>query len=221
MEDLDDLADGPRARRPRAPGAAAGRPRRSLFPGAKRVARAQNGERGARAELVLRTQDVAFAHALALVRDPQSARRAARVALVELCGRLGELHDAAELPGFLRRLVESACARSARAPQRGGATDGGEASGEGDARELLAPIHALARAEEREAVLLVHLAGCTAEDAALFLCVPPSAVQSRLAVARRRLHKSVMRRLERELPGLRPSGDGAFAAGVRAAAGLD
>lgn len=220
MEDLDDLADGPRPRRPRAPAAAAGRPRRSLFPNAERVARAQNGERGARAELVLRTQDVAFAHALALVRDPESAERAARAALVELCGRLGELHDAAELPGFLRRQVERACARPARDSGAGAKDPGGAPEAE-DARELLAPIHALARAEEREAVLLVLLAGCSPEDAALFLSVPPSEVQSRLAVARRRLHKSVVRRLERELGGLRRSGDDAFAASVRRAAGLD
>src|SRR5262245_7969400 len=69
------------------------------------VARARAGNRAAFDALVARFQDMAFAMALAWLRDPARAEDAAQEAFFEAWCHLAKLRDDAAFPGFLRRIV--------------------------------------------------------------------------------------------------------------------
>lgn len=183
-----------------------------MFPSPVSLARAQNGQLTAFRELVERLQDLAFAHALALVGDPRVAEHVARHAFVEAWRRIGEVQDAERFPRWLLRRVERQAEATLGELLRSGArAEPGPRAGE---PELLAQVRSLPKAAERSVVLLVHLAGRTPDTAAPWLGVAPSEVQSRLAVAHRRLKKRAVRHLDDELAPLRPSRDRAFVEGV-------
>jgi DNA-directed RNA polymerase specialized sigma24 family protein len=119
------------------------------------------------------------------------------------------VRDAESFPRWLRRIVERRC----DALQRAGAERGPRA---GAPDELVARVEGLPKQEERSVALLVHLAGCTPADAALFLGIAPSDVHSRLAIAHGRLKKGVVRKLGEALEPLRPSRASAFVEAVLA-----
>ena len=69
------------------------------------VSRAQSGDLEAYGRLVRETQTMAYAVALAVVRDSGLAEDAVQDAYLRAFRRLGDLHDAAAFPGWLRRTV--------------------------------------------------------------------------------------------------------------------
>ena len=69
------------------------------------VRRARSGDVNAFGELVQATQAMAYAVSLSVLRDRASAQDAVQQAYLRAFRRLGDLHDAAAFPGWLRRVV--------------------------------------------------------------------------------------------------------------------
>src|SRR5262245_14081295 len=78
------------------------------------VEAARDGSPGAWSELIDRFQDLAVAVALGRLGDLEAARDASQDAFCLAFRHLRDLTDAAAFPGWLVRLVQTACGRQAR-----------------------------------------------------------------------------------------------------------
>jgi len=171
------------------------------------VDRARSGDPAARldafGELVRRFQDMAYGYAYVLLGDFHLAEDAAQDAFVTAYGRLDQLREAAAFPGWLRRIVRTACRRFTRRTGRAApltAAEGAEARtpDPGSAAEraeirdrVLAAIRALPEAQ-REVTALYYIDGYSQGDVAAFLEIPVSTVNNRLHDSRQRLKRRMM-----------------------------
>ncbi len=155
------------------------------------IARTQKGDLRAWFVLVKTYQDAVFAHCTGLLGSVEKGLEAARETFLVAHARIEQVTDAERFAPWLRRQSEQVCA--------------GTAVGAPGELEAVARLLALPKEEEREVAFQHYLACQTPEAIALFLDIPLSTVQARLAVIVRRLKKRGSREIEASLARERPS----------------
>ena len=177
--------------------------------------------------LVRRFQDMAYGCAFGLLRDHGRAQDAAQDAFVLAWQNLPQLQEPRAFPGWLRRIVLSACHGQTRqirfrtAPlecARELPASVGRPQEEVERRLLRAELErAIARLPEGERLVVVlHYLGCYRQrEIAAFLELPLTTVKKRLHTARRKLKERLLIMSESELPRQAPSRTPQFAETVR------
>ncbi len=162
------------------------------------------GEVDAFAEVVRRHQRMAFGCAFAALGDVQEAEDAVQEAFVAAYRNLSDLRDLGGFPGWLRRLVLTACnrmrrrARAETAPlasaEQVASRDGDPVRAAGDRAFTEALAEALEPLPEptRIATLLFYIGSCTIPEIARFLGEPAGTVKYRLHQARGRLRTEMI-----------------------------
>ncbi len=192
------------------------------------IAQARAGRTRGFDVVVRRFQGMAVAYAYALLRDLASAEDAAQDAFIQAYGDLHMLREPAAFPAWFRRIVFKHCDRARRgkrlptAPME--AADGAcdpsadprlmlerrEAR-----REVLDAVDALPD-NERLAITLFYMNGCSMVEIAAFLETPISTVKSRLHTGRRHLRERMVRDMDEVRQTLRGGAPGeAFTEKVR------
>jgi len=179
-------------------------------------------------ELVVRFQDLAWGCAWAVLRDYALAEEAAQEAFITAWRRLDQLREPEAFPGWLRRLVLSACNRMTRgkrltfAPLEAGndlpATDD-DPHVRAERREVAERVHAAIRAlpeHERLVTTLFYLNEYSQAEISAFIEVPVTTVVKRLHSARRRMKEMMIEMFSDDLKRRRPSRNEAFADAVSA-----
>ena len=179
-------------------------------------------------ELVVRFQDLAWGCAWAVLRDYALAEEAAQEAFITAWRRLDQLREPEAFPGWLRRLVLTACNRMTRgkrltfAPLEAGndlpATDG-DPHVHAERREVAERVRAAIRAlpeHERLVTTLFYLKEYSQAEISAFIEVPVTTVVKRLHSARRRLKEMMIEMFSDDLKSRRPSRNEAFADAVNA-----
>ncbi|MBI3948011.1 MAG: sigma-70 family RNA polymerase sigma factor [Armatimonadetes bacterium] len=180
------------------------------------VRRTLAGDTEAFGEVVDRYQDMAFACAYAVLRDRQDAEDAVQDAFITAFTRLGELREPARFPGWLRRIVLTACGRITRRPRlpRAPMEAADEVpSPEGDPAaiaeraerraELMKALDALPP-PCRMATMLFYINGYSVREVAEFQEVPVGTVKYRLHEARKRLRERMVDEMRDDLSAARP-----------------
>jgi RNA polymerase sigma-70 factor (ECF subfamily) len=176
---------------------------------------------GAFCALVARFQDMAFACAVAALRDVHQAEDAAQEAFVIAWERLRDLREPAAFPGWLRRVVLRQCERMRRTPRAVSLSDlaavAARTVGPQEAAEMSATRDCVRQAvaslpePERQAVALFYGAGHSTAEIASLLETTPGAIRQRLHTARKRLRERIpITMVEDEIREQRPSRDDAF-----------
>lgn len=150
-------------------------------------------------ELVRRFQDMAFGYAYTILGDFHMAEDATQNAFMTAYQRLASLEHPESFPGWLRRIVQTACDSMTRRRQLSAkpltaASDVATRTDRPDEvaqkREMhdgiLAAIAQLTDAQ-RQVTTLFYINGYSQKDIADFLEVPPSTVNNHLAASRKRL----------------------------------
>lgn len=159
------------------------------------------------ARLVQRFRDMACGYAYSILGDFHLAEDAAQEAFVTAFEKLSQLKQPEAFPGWLRRIVWTACRRMTR--KREIPTRPLEAAT--DVRSEVKEPHTLAEAREtrdqvleavrrlparqREVTALFYINGYSQNEIAAFLDVPVSRVKNRLSASRRRLREGMLNML--------------------------
>ncbi len=186
------------------------------------VMRAQQGDRDAFAELVVRYQDLVAGTAYGWLGDAEAARDAAQETFLDAYQHLAQLREPAAFGAWLKRIAVKHCDRQTRrrtpsveplhdlpepASNDPGPDGAAEARSVGDrlrfAVEGLPPV-------ERQVVALHYFAEASGEELAAFLEIPLSTVKKRLRSARARLRTDGDRLMKETMDRLRPSRTGAL-----------
>jgi RNA polymerase sigma factor (sigma-70 family) len=176
------------------------------------IRRARAADLDAFTELTRRYQNLAFGYAFALLGDFHLAQDATQEAFIAAYFGLGQLHEPAAFPGWLRGIVRHQCHRILRKHPfelvplehaAGIAAETGEPERHLVQREaraaVLAAINALPRAQ-REVVTLYYLQEYSQQEVAGFLGLPVSTVNNRLHAARQRLKRRMLQMAEEYRP---------------------
>nr|WP_243725597.1 RNA polymerase sigma factor SigM [Actinomadura rubrisoli] len=176
------------------------RPRVDEVPDKELIARHVQGDPHAFAELVHRHRDRMWAAALRTLGDPEEAADALQDACLSAFRAAGRFRGDAAVTTWLHRIVVNACLdRIRRKSVRPATPMGDDATFEAAAPKMPDPTDAHGvsldvRAallhlpvEQRAALVLVDLMGCSVDDAAQMLEVPPGTIKSRCARGRARL----------------------------------
>ena len=175
------------------------------------VVRTQSGDVAAYGEIVRRFQDMAYGYAYAILGDFHLAEDAAQEAFVQAYRDLKQLREPAAFPGWFRRIVFKHCDRitrrtaASKAPLEAAANvpcsepHPAEAAEKRQMREaVLAAIRALPE-NERTATTLFYIDGYSQEEVAVFLEVPVTTVNNRLASSRKRLRERMVTMVDETL----------------------
>lgn len=182
------------------------------------VLAARAGDPTAWAELVGRFQDTAVALAVGGV-GLADAEDAAQEAFVLAFRNLGALRDPEAFPGWMGRLVRTACARRRRRPvdtpvgwvvtsEKAHQGPGWADEAAAEARQVHQALEALP-VPDRTVIALHYLAGLTYPRIAEFVGISPSAAKKRAFAARRRL-KEILPMATDSLSDHRPSRTDSF-----------
>ena len=162
-------------------------------------------------EIVARFQDMACGYAYAVLGDFHLAEDAAQEAFVSAYRRLHDLRDPDAFPGWLRRIVQTACGRMTRRRQIPATSleaashvpaDEVEPVGLLEKVEMRDQVLAAVRAlpePQREVTTLFYINGYSQQDVADFLEVPVTTVNNRLHASRRRLKQRMLKMVEDRL----------------------
>ena len=163
------------------------------------------------ARLVALHEQMAFATALASLRDPEAARDAAQEAFLAAWRELPQLRTPAAFPGWLQRLVRTQCARIRRKQQQPPAgaplPENDDAIVRMERRRLLARALEQLVPDDREALLLFHVLGESQRRIAEIFGVPETTIGKRLYAARLRLRRLLPRALAAEFLVTAPARD--------------
>ncbi|KKM77704.1 hypothetical protein LCGC14_1367320, partial [marine sediment metagenome] len=175
------------------------------------VTAGRDGDLTAYGELVRRFQDMAYGYARSLLGDAHLAEDAVQEAFLSAYRHLGDLHEPAAFPGWLRRIVWRQCDRLGRRKQpRPVGLDQAQATPDPRAgpaervqqqeltRRVMAAIQRLPE-RQREVTTLFYVNGYSHAEVSAFLEVPPTTVKSRLHAARRKLTKDLVEMVKHTL----------------------
>ncbi len=186
------------------------------------VSAAQQGDKDAFGQIVIRFQDMAFASAYAVVGDPGLAQDTAQDAFLEAWLNLSKLQQPGAFPGWFRRIVLGKSHRQIRgkAPQTIAFEDFGSLYANfTEPADALEAVHLRQSVQEammalpdhqRMAVALFYIEGYSHKEIAAFLEAPVSTVKKRLFDARAQLQKRMIPMLQKTLQSTRPSQDSEF-----------
>lgn len=187
------------------------------------VAAAQQGDKEAFNQLVVRFQDMAYASAYAILGDAHLAQDAAQEAFLDAYQNLAKLRDPATFPGWFRRIVFGRSHRQIRAyPQGLVSLDElpeieaglGDPIARVHERETSAEVQAAIAAlspNHRMAVALYYIEGYSQHEIAAYLETPLSTVKKRLYDARQQLKERMIQMMQEQLQANRPSQNDEFA----------
>jgi RNA polymerase sigma factor (sigma-70 family) len=187
------------------------------------VAAAQQGDKQAFDQLVIRFQDMAYASAYAILGDPHLAQDAAQEAFLDAYQNLGQLREPAAFPGWFRRIVLGRSHRQVRvkAPAYLPLDDLPELdAGLCDPAEMLQQMEEVQAVQDAVAALAPHLRMVTAlyyiegysqKEIAAYLETPVSTVKKRLFDARQRLKERMIVMVQEQLQANKPSQNDDFA----------
>lgn len=180
------------------------------------LARALHGDPEAFGEVVDHYQAMAFGCAYAVLRNRHDAEDAVQDAFIAAYTRLADLRDADRFPGWLRRIVLSACTRITRRRKlpsvpMAAAEDVPSPDGDPVAHAEKAEAHAevmqalaMLPPAYRMAATLYYVDGYSVDEVAEFLEVPSGTVKYRLHEARKRLRERMVAAMKDDLAGTRP-----------------
>jgi len=184
------------------------------------VRRAQQGDRDAFSELVVRYQDLVAGTAYGWLGDAEAARDAAQETFLDAYQHLGQLKEPRAFGAWLKRIAVKHCDRQTRrrapaveplhelpepASNDPGPDGAAEARSVGD--RLRYAVESLPAAE-RQVVALHYFAEASGPELAAFLELPLSTVKKRLRSARARLRTDGDRLMKETMDRLRPSTTG-------------
>ncbi len=167
-------------------------------------------------ELVRRYQDMAYGYAYAILGDFHLAEDATQEAFITAFRRLQDVREPQAFPGWLRRLVRTACSRMTRRKQppttslaaaaevRSSTDEPARTVEKIELREaVLDAVHRLPE-PQREVTTLFYINGYSQETIADFLEVPVTTVKNRLGASRKRLKKRMLDMVSQELHAAKP-----------------
>jgi len=174
---------------------------------------------GAFSRLVFRFQDMAYAYALSIVRDPFWAQDVVQESFLSAWKKLEQLETAAAFPGWFRQIVRRTALDQLRR-QRSVSLDGHMYEGAAAAaatpesrvvaRESQDEIRsAIARLPERirTCVMLYYMDGYQLVDIAEFLGIDISAAKKRVQRGREQMKKDLEQRIKARVREFRPGRD--------------
>jgi RNA polymerase sigma factor (sigma-70 family) len=191
------------------------------------VAAAQQGNKQAFDQLVIRFQDMAYASAYAILGDPQLAQDAAQEAFIDAYQNLAHLRQPAAFPGWFRRIVLGRSHRQIRAkapPHLPWEDTLDEHIGFGDPAELWQQVEVTQSVQDaitalspnlRLAIALYYIEGYSQKEIADYLETPVSTVKKRLFDARQQLKQRMLQMVQEQLQAGRPSQNDEFARRVQ------
>jgi F-type H+-transporting ATPase subunit beta len=195
------------------------------------VAAAQQGNKEAFDQLVVRFQDMAYASAYAILGDPHLAQDAAQEAFLDAYQNLTHLREPAAFPGWFRRIVFGRSHRELRGQIRAKAPtfvslDGllefnldiasfNEMAEEIEVAQQVQDAVAALSPNHRMAVVLYYTEGYSQKEIAAYLEVPVSTIKKRLHDARQHLKERIIQMMQEQLQANRPSQNDEFARRVQ------
>ncbi len=194
------------------------------------VAAAQQGDKEAFDQLVIRFQDMAYASAYAILGDVHLAQDAAQDAFLDAYQNLAHLREPAAFPGWFRRIVFGHSHRQIRAKARAsvsledllevdGSMDNGF-SGFLDPFDVVNQMDMAHQVQEaiaslspnlRMAIALYYIEGYSQKEIAAYLETPVSTVKKRLFDARQQLKERMIQMVQVQMQTNRPSQNDDFA----------
>ncbi|MEM7133136.1 MAG: sigma-70 family RNA polymerase sigma factor [Chloroflexota bacterium] len=189
---------------------------------------AQAGDTTAFGKLVERFQDMAFALAYAKVGHLQQAEDVAQEAFVEAYLHIDRLESPHAFVSWFRTIVNRQSNRFLRKMQPVFciieqadqiSEESPSLTAQAETREMQETIHAAIQTlpeNERQAIALFYIAGCSQKEIAKMLDVRLSTVKSRLYEARQQLRERMTQMAEEYLQNQRPSSDSNFTKKVMA-----
>lgn len=191
------------------------------------VAAAQQGDKEAFDQLVIRFQDMAYASAYAITGDLHLAQDAAQEAFLDAYQNLAHLREPAAFPGWFRRIVLGRSHRQLRAKTPSYVSleelpdlDGGHS----DPAQMLQQMEVAQNVQEaiaalspnlRMAIALHYIQGYSQKEIAAYLETPVSTVKKRLFDARQQLKERMIHMVQEQLVANRPSQNDEFARKVQ------
>ncbi len=175
------------------------------------------------AEIVARFQDLAFGCAWAVLKDFHLAEEAAQEAFIIAWQELDTLREPEAFPGWLRRLVLTACHRMTRGKRLifvplEAAAQATAAAADPHARAERSEMQARVRAairelpeRERMVTTLFYIGEYSQAEISAFLELPVTTIVKRLYSARQRLKGRMLDMFRDDLKSHRPSRDESFA----------
>lgn len=177
------------------------------------IRKAKEGDTVAFAEIVRRYQNLVYATALQILKDPALAEDAAQEAFVAAFRSLPDLRTESSFPPWLRKIVRNLALASCKEQRRFGALEeagvlqspsadaGPEAERErreADAfgKEVRRIVSSLS-ATLRFPVLLCHIDDLSTRDAARFLGITEGALRKRLHDGKKKLQERIVRMAEK------------------------
>ncbi|MCA9927314.1 MAG: sigma-70 family RNA polymerase sigma factor [Anaerolineales bacterium] len=185
------------------------------------VVAAQQGSSDAFGQIVGRFQDMAFAGAYALLRNPAAAQDAAQDAFIDAYVNLSKLREPAAFPGWFRRIVFKHSDRQMRKWRPTVPLDSAVSLPSPiinpetavDQRLISESVHdaiALLPPEQRLVTTLFYIQGYSQKEIGAYLELPISTIKKRLYAARRRLKEKLIM-VQEQLQANKPSQDKTFA----------
>jgi RNA polymerase sigma factor (sigma-70 family) len=191
------------------------------------VAAAQQGDKEAFDQLVMRFQDMAYASAYAIIGDPHLAQDAAQEAFFDAYQNLTHLREPAAFPGWFRRIVFGRSHRQIRAMAPASVSlddlfdiDSDFSSGFSDPATAVQTLEVTQQVQEaiaalspnlRIAIALYYIEGYSQKEIAAYLETPVSTVKKRLFDARQQLKEKMIQMVQEQLQANRPSQNDEFA----------
>jgi len=181
--------------------------------------RTRQGDVEAFGQVITRLQDMVFGCAYAVLGDFHGAEDATQEAFINAYQKLADLRDLSCFPGWLRRLVLTACHRITRRAKLPTTTlEEAEAapSPDGDpaAQPERAEVHAAVldairslSPANRLATTLFYINGYRIHEIADFLDVPSGTVKSRLHESRKQLKEQMLDMVKEELAEAKPTAE--------------
>jgi F-type H+-transporting ATPase subunit beta len=191
------------------------------------VVSAQEGDKDAFGKIVTRFQDMAYAVAYAMLRDPYLAEDAAQEAFIDAFVSLPNLRESAAFPGWFRRVVIKHSDRQIRgkrpqimpldkASSVRAKTPGPEVQVEQlQLRQAVSEAIASLSEGQRLATTLYYIQGYSQKEIAGILGVSAAMVKKNLFTARQRLKKRMVIMIQDDLQANKPSQDQHFTNKVR------
>lgn len=212
----------------------------SVTPLTSVVVAAQQGDKEAFDQLVVRFQDMAYASAYAILGDPHLAQDAAQEAFLDAYQNLENLREPAAFPGWFRRIVFGRSHRQVRSMTPTSLSfdaltelDFGNLNSMRDPGEVVHQMDVAQQVQEAIAALppnlrmslaLYYIEGYSQKEIAAYLETPVSTIKKRLFDARQQLkghlqgelkEERMIRRVQEQLQTNRPSQNDDFARRVQ------
>lgn len=179
------------------------------------VMAAQQGNNDAFGQIVGRFQDMAFASAYALLRNPAAAQDAAQDAFIDAFYSLPKLREPAAFPGWFRRIVFKHCDRQMRKWRPVVSLETAVSLPSPIINPETAVVQQLKRESVQDAIALLppnqrivttlfYIQGYSQREISAFLECPVSTIKKRLYAARQRLKEKLIM-VEEQLQANKPS----------------